>query len=74
MLSDLLSLEEFFGKSDSALFMDDLSHHYELRQLQKCLLSGELVSKRVHCGPDQGRVLIWLSQAGRKKARNIYVG
>lgn len=72
MLSDFLMLEEFFGKRAGAQFFEDVSRHYDAASLKKALLSGDVVWRRITCGPDSGRLLLWLSQQGRKKARHIH--
>ncbi len=69
LLSDLLLLEEFYGPRAAALFVDDLSRHHGADSLRRALRAGDLQSLHIRCGPDRGRVMLWLSCEGRKKAR-----
>lgn len=71
MLSDFLMLEEFFGRRAGALFIEDAARHYSEMSVKKAMLAGDVVGRRIVCGPDRGRLLLWLSHEGRKKARHI---
>jgi hypothetical protein len=66
MLQDLLSLEQY--GDGSALFIDELLKHYGEEPLKYALQQGFLVRRIICIGPDCGRCLCWLSDAGRLAA------
>jgi hypothetical protein len=68
MLSDFLLLEAYYGSPAAALFFEDLSVQYGVPAIRRALRGGDLVAKRVLCGPDCGRLLLWLSEKGRTTA------
>lgn len=72
MLSDFLILEEFFDQSSAVQFFEDLSKRYGPEAVIKAIAKGELCFKKILCGPDRGRHLVWLSQTGRFKAQSDY--
>jgi hypothetical protein len=70
MLSDFLTLEAYFGSTESALYFEDLSRRYSFAQIWRAVRAGDLVCCAPKIGPDQGRLLTWLSEQGRQKAMN----
>lgn len=70
ILSDFLTLESYFSSEESARFFEDISQKYGTEPLKKCIESGEIICRKVYIGPDQGRVMLFLSDKGRSKALN----
>ncbi len=68
MLSDLLQLEEFYGHLSCAAFFEDLIKEYDPKSLQNAMKAGDIQVRRVFCGREAGRFLVWLSPQGRQKA------
>ncbi len=68
MLSDFLSLEQFYGVNDSAFYIEDLLRRYDLDSVRVALDSGLLIKKKICIGPDCGREMCWLSEKGREEA------
>lgn len=71
MLSDFLTLEAYFGSFESALYFEDLSKRYGLERVMEAVRAGDVICAAPHIGPDQGRILTWLSPQGRAKALQI---
>ena len=67
MLSDLLQLEVYYGTPEAAQFFEDLSRRYGPAMVRKALRAGEITGRRLHCGPDCGRRLFWLTEKGRAR-------
>ena len=67
MLSDFLTLELYFGRSNGGLFYEDLLKHYGAGQIQTALKNGDIECRPVLLGPDCGRTLYKLSARGRAK-------
>ena len=65
MLYDFMMLETYYGPSDAALYLEELSLRYGIPAIQKALAAGDLVAKRILCGPNRHRTLFWLSEKGR---------
>ena len=70
MLSDFLLMESYFERSETAQFFEDLSKRYGEGSVAKAVAAGDLIRRRIICGPDCGRWLFWLSDQGRAKALN----
>lgn len=68
MLSDLLMLEAYYGSPGAAQFFEDLSRRYGPAIVRKALEAGEITGRRIHCGPDCGRQMFWLTDKGRAQA------
>jgi hypothetical protein len=68
MLSDFLTLEAYFGSPESALYFEDLSKRYGPVRIWQAVKEGDLICRTPKIGPDQGRLMAWLSDQGRKKA------
>lgn len=71
MLSDFLTLEAYFGSSESALYFEDLSKRYDSLRIWNAVREGDLICRRIGFGPHQGRILTWLSDQGRAKALGV---
>ncbi|MCC7305246.1 MAG: hypothetical protein IT558_03190 [Alphaproteobacteria bacterium] len=71
MLADFLLLENYYGSPAAALYFEDLSRHYGIPAIRKALRAGDLVVKRILCGPDCGRLVFRLSEQGRLNAQKI---
>ena len=73
MLSDFLTLEIYFGHEASAQFLEDLSRKYGAPTIKKALRTGDLEHRKIQIGPDQGRLLVWLSDKARQRlTRRLY--
>ena len=68
MLSDFLTLELYFGDTESALFFEDLTKHHKNSDIKKALKKGDVLCRCLLFGPDRGRMLYSLSAQGRAKA------
>lgn len=68
ILSDFLTLEVYFSNDESAQFFEDCSQKYGIKPIQKCIIAGELACRKIHIGPDAGRMLLWLTSKGRQNA------
>tara|TARA_R110002072_G_scaffold287170_1_gene452459 strand:- start:1385 stop:1606 length:222 start_codon:yes stop_codon:yes gene_type:complete len=69
MLSDFLSLEQYYGTQNAALYFEDVLSQYEEDAVFKALEQGYLIKKIMCIGPDCGRCLCWLSDDGRSYAQ-----
>ena len=65
MLHDFFALEQFFGRKESALFIEDVIEQYGFQTVCKAIERGHLIKRRICIGPDCGRYLCWLSDEGR---------
>lgn len=68
ILSDFLTLESYFSHEESARFFEDISHRYGDRALRNAIAAGDLMCRVVRLGPDSGRLMVWLTDQGRKRA------
>lgn len=68
ILSDFLTLEVYFANEDSAQFFEEACAKYGVAPIKKCIAAGEIICKKIHIGPDRGRLMVWLSDKGRSKA------
>lgn len=73
MLYDFLLLEQYYEAPETIRFYEDLSRRYGAEPIKKAVEAGDLVSRRVLCGPNCGRVMFWLSEKGRQKALQLRV-
>ena len=67
ILSDFLTLETYFDNQESAQFFEECSYKYGIEPIQKCLRAGELACRKIHIGPDAGKILLLLTDKGRQK-------
>ncbi len=65
MLKDFVALENLFGRRDAAMFVEDVLEHYSEHDLNTAINDGYLVYHCICIGPDCGRYVCWLSEAGR---------
>lgn len=65
MLSDFLSLENFYGRTGAVCSIEEVLERYGERRVRSALNQGYLVKRKICIGPDCGRDLCWLSDAGR---------
>ncbi len=70
MIRDFFALEEIYGRMESALYVDDLLFNYEADDLAQAVQQGYLQTRTICIGPDCGRVLCWLTEKGRCKAKS----
>lgn len=68
MLSDLLLLETYYESQNSVQFLEDLSRRYGPEAIRRAVSAGEVICRRVNCGPECGRFLLRLSDKGRRRA------
>lgn len=68
ILSDFLTLEAYFSNEESAQMFEDCALKYGIEPIQKCIKAGELACRKIHIGPDAGKLILWLTQKGRDKA------
>jgi len=68
MLYDFMILEIYYGPTAASLYLEELSLRYGLPAIQKALTAGDVILKRIACGPDCGRIIVWLSEKGRARA------
>jgi hypothetical protein len=66
MLSDLLILEAYYGHPSCAEFFEDLARRYGVETVRRALRAGEIITKPVIVGPDSGRLLVGLTDKGRR--------
>ncbi len=71
MLSDFLTLEVYFGSDNAALYFEDLVKNYGRKRARQAIRDGDL-KYRLLCSDaskTSPRILTWLSEQGRNKAR-----
>lgn len=68
MLSDLLILEHYYGHPSCALFFEELARKYGVEAIRKALKAGHITARAVVVGPDAGRLLVGLTDLGRRRA------
>lgn len=65
MLQDFVELESLFGRRNAIVFVEDVLEHYSEHDLHAAIKEGYLVCHSICIGPDCGRHVCWLSDAGR---------
>ena len=68
MLSDLLILEHYYGHPSCALFFEELARKYGVETIRKAMKAGDITARTVMVGPDAGRMLVGLTDKGRRGA------
>ena len=71
ILSDFLTLESYFANDESAQFFEDCTRKYGIKPIQKCINAGELACRKIHIGPDAGKMLLWLTAKARQNASTL---
>tara|TARA_R110001592_G_scaffold3525_36_gene20302 strand:+ start:6284 stop:6496 length:213 start_codon:yes stop_codon:yes gene_type:complete len=69
MLQDFVSMELLFGRGEAVLFIDDILDHYSENDVRSAIDGGYLTSHCLCFGPDCGRHVCWLTEAGRSLVR-----
>lgn len=70
MLSDFLTLEVYFGGTDSAQELEAAYHKYGRKMVQEALRTGDLTVSLPSGISKLAQPVCWLSEAGRKKAQS----
>ena len=68
MLSDLLILEHYYGHPSCAVFFEELAGKYGVETIRRALKAGHITARTVMVGPDAGRLLVGLTDPGRRRA------
>lgn len=71
MLSDLYILEHYYESPHAALFFEDLSRRYGGGAVEAALKAGHIAQRLITHGPQRGRMLLWLTEKGRREAGNM---
>lgn len=71
MLADLMLLEIYYGSGSAALYFEELSRRYGVQPVRRALKAGEIITRKVLLGPDCGRLLVSLTEKGRKAAAQL---
>lgn len=70
MLSDFLTLEVYFGGTDSAQELEAAYRKYGRKAVEEALRVGDLAMSLPAGASKLAQPLCWLSEAGRRKAQN----
>ncbi len=71
ILTDLYTLEIYYGANHAAGFWSDLTQHYEHDSLSQALRNGDITMRRIYVGPDSGRRILYLTEQGRQKVQSL---
>jgi hypothetical protein len=69
MIQDFLALENMYEQNEATLYMDEVLQNYDTKEFTSAVTHGFLETRTVCIGPNCGRVLCWLTEKGRCKAR-----
>lgn len=69
MLRDFWLLETYFGETDAAQDVEAVVRRYGPERFKDALLAAHIRIRTVFLGPQKGRALCRLSEAGRRAAQ-----
>lgn len=68
MLEDLYILEQFYGRTQAAMFMESAIERYGAQALREAMDHHHIERRMVCIGPDCGKCLCYLTEEGRRIA------
>ncbi len=71
IVSDFYMLESFYGAPHAVQFYEDIARQYGVEPVRQAIRAGDVAFKKISCGPNAGRLLLWLSEQGRSKAGHL---